>query len=697
MESYSVADVDDLYCSTRVADSSGWRSCPCHVSEMDGDYSNEFTKPGAVFGGTFNEVHRDLARELYGLHSVRYSEIHNTGSFPRLNAPPKGLYTGVPPWDLEAELSSDSIGFSDTHWPNLLTHPGRGVRYGGVLLPQFRNGDAGELRQEDVGYARFGIRTGDRQYHPALPNRTRTLESDSGKTSFLPTQPAAHDYLFDTPGGETCLRTHCEPLNWSFHCNPRQSPSGLDDTDCGASSAFVRPTLPPSSQRCEPIAGEDSGCFEDIDRPTVEEYRASPDEDDKYFNPEDHSHYIPGSDRFADTSDFTGISAVRDQSPFADLELSTEEAPSDGFSCRPRSTFSSDHSPPLKYHRRNSQNSSALQWRRIMAMISSLRRQRRRLRQERDLLRRQKTALNLEWRDLLETQRHSAYERDHRFERGFGDYYSEAFRMEYFDKGEWSHYGDNVRTSNGKSEKKSKCDRFSHSDEASTDDEQLSDHMPEPDPYTNPSLPITRPHLPAAAIAEASIVIQSYESAWACLSGSPTHTALKIPYPTSNQQPEGLLARFPSYIDLSPCPVERPSAHGRIKFHALEFYLRPLRIQPQPAMDSDSWSIAGIKQVEEEALKKTKAMMDKEVVRWHDDRLRTKGFGEVVDDRGAVLEIENEPFTDHVCYNEQCQDGQWDKQSWTRVNEKQLVQGVWAAVHLIRESVTKEMEERRRK
>ncbi|MCJ1249265.1 hypothetical protein MMC30_006488 [Trapelia coarctata] len=703
MESHFIPNVDNLYYDPTVANRSGWRSYTRHASEFNSDYGDDFIKARTAFGRAFNEVNTNPDQELHDLHSLRYPRIINTSSLPRFNVPPEGLYIGTPLRDRETEVPRDSTGYTDAKWPNLLAHRARSAGYGSVPPLHFRNGDASDLRQEEFGYARFGIQTGHRRYHAVLPNRTRPLEKELSQTPFAPSRRVSHDYLFETFGGEDCLGGEFQPLNsngWSFHCDLKQSSSDLGNIDGGASSTFVHQTLPPSSQRCETIDGENRDGFEEIDNPTLEEHQGSPENIERPFDSKDDSRSIPRSDLFVDTSDFTGSSLVGDESTFADPELSVEEVTADDHVYPSRSAFSCDYLPTPQRHRHNSQNSTILQWRRITAVIASLRRQRRRLRQERDLLRRQKAALDMKWRDLQQTQRRGTYGRDRRSKRRHGDCDYEAYRTEYFRKGERSYYGDNARTSNGKSKPKTRGDRFPYADEDLTDGEELSDRMPEPDQYPDPISPITRPQPTAAAIAEANIAIQSYESAWASLSSSTSPIPLKIPYPTPNQQPEGLLAHFPPYISLAPCPLQRPRTDSRIQYHALEFYLRPLGIQPRPTtsnLELASWSIPGIKEAEGEMLEKSKVMMDKEVARWHEDRLRKKGFGDVFDGNGTVLEIENEPFEDHVCDNKQCRLRQFENLKWTRITEKEVVQGVWAAVHLLREYVIKEMEERKRK
>jgi len=701
MESYSIPDVDDLYCNFRVADRRDWRSYPRYARELSGDGGDDYLNTRVAFGRAFSDVGTNPAQELYDLCSMGSPGILNTNSLPRFHVAPEGLYTGIPLRDPEAEVPRDSAGFPDAYWSNLQAHRARGVGYGDVFPPQFRNGDASEFKQEGFGYGRFGIHTGDKQHHSVLPSRTRLSEKDSSKTPFSQYQRVDHDYLFETFGGEDSLGDQFQPLSpngWNFYHSPGHPTSDPDNMESGASSTSVHQTLPPSSQRCETIDGEDHEDFENLDNLVSEEHPGSPDRNEKLFDSEDDSSYVPKSDIYADTSDFPGSFSFDDYSPFTDPELSTEEAPSSDPAYPPRSSSSSSSPPPLQFHR-HTQNSIPLQWRWIMAMISSLRRQRRRLRQERDLLRRQKAALDLEWRDLQQTQRRGPYRR-RRSKRRYRNYNSDAYGTDYFRKGEGRYNGKNVWTSHGKSKAKARADRCSYDDQDSTDGEDMSDHMPEPTQFLDPISPMTRPHLTAAAIAEANIAIQSYETAWACLSSSTTPVPTKIPYPSSDHQPEGLLAQFPSCVSLPPCPVQRPSAHARIQFFALEFYLRPLGMQPQPMTekrDLPLWSIGGIKEVREEVLEKVKVMMDKEVGRWHEDRLRNKGFGEVFDGNGTVLELENEPFKDHTCDNKQCRLGRLDELKWTSIKEKEVVQGVWAAVRLLRGCVTKEMDERKRK
>jgi len=702
MESHPIPDIYSPYNNSRIAGHSGWTLNSCDVNEFSrGDYCDDFLKSRSDFGEGFSDIDEEPAQEQFDLPFARWSETTNPSSLPPYTVLPEGLHPTAPFRGLEAKVPRVSVAFFEAEWPNLLAHRLRRPRYGGIHSQIPRNGGLSNATEDGYGYARFGIPIGGRPYQCFLPHRARSSGNLRSQVPLAPYEPVDHHYLFQTVRGEDHSEGYFDPLS-SNGCDlpndPRLSRRGTEDNGCCPSSSPVHQTLPPFSQRCETIDGEDHEGLEDIEYPMPEEIQDIPDKPEEFFDSDDEASYPSQGEVFADTPDVAGSYSVRDYSPFADSELSAEEPVTSGPANLSRSTFSFDSLPTLQRRRQDSQNANTTQWRRIMAVISSLRLQRRRLRQEQDLLRRQKATLDLKWRNLQQAQRRGTYGRIRRHRRRHSDYDSEAYRTEYFREDEQMHCGENVRTGKGKSKAKTRSYRYSYLDEEVSDGAQLSDHIQEPDRHSDRVSPTRRPQLTAAAIAKANTEIGAYESVWRSLPISTSSIAFKIPYPASNQRPEELLARFPSYISLSPCPSERPSVHTRVQFHAMEFYLRPIGMQPKPEPGDQkltSLNIAGLKAATNEALERSKVMMDKEVVRWHEDRLRKKGFGEVIDGSGAVLELENEPFKDHACKNEQCRLGQFNKLKWKTVEEREVVQGVWAAVHLLRECVLEETERRR--
>lgn len=685
-------DSHGLYYNLRVGGHKGWKSSPCHVNEFySDDYCDDLMKFRPIFGEFFSDMDAEQAQEQFDLPFASWSETRVPGFHPPFTGLPEGLHTNTPVRVHEAEDPLVSAASLDADWPDLLAHRLRRHRYSGIHSQIPRNGGLSDAPENRYGFASIGIH---RPSQPFLHNWPRSSNKFRNQIPVARYEPVDHYYRFQTVGGENYSEAYFKPLSSTGWDLPL-SPCGTENSGCCPSSSTVHQTLPHFNQRCETIDGEDHEGLEDIQCPVPEENQAIPDKPEESFDSDDESSYLPRSELFADTLDVAGSYPVGDQSPFADSELSAEEPVTNGPPYPSHSTLSFDSLSTLQRRRHGSQNAITNQWRRIMAVISSLGRQRRRLRQEQGSLRRQKAALDLKWRTLQQAQRRGTYRRDRRNKRRHSDYDSEASGTEYFREHEQIHYGENVWNGNGKTKAKTRSHRYSYLDEEVSDGAQLSDHIQEPDRHSERASPTRRPHLTAAAIAKANTEIEAYESVWRSLSIS---TSSIIPYPASNQRPEELLANFPSYISLSPCPSERPSVHTRVQFHAMEFYLRPLGMQPKPEPGDQqltSLNIAGLKAATNEGLERSKIMMDKEVVRWHEDRLRKKGFGEVIDGNGAVLELENEPFKDHACKNEQCRLGQLNRLKWKTVEEREVVQGVWAAVHLLRECMLEEMERRR--
>ena len=153
---------------------------------------------------------------------------------------------------------------------------------------------------------------------------------------------------------------------------------------------------------------------------------------------------------------------------------------------------------------------------------------------------------------------------------------------------------------------------------------------------------------------------------------------------------------------------EHSSTHVRIQFHVLAFYLHPFGLQPclvplPPQKDIEEpgkeipgpLEVMGLRDTERETLEQIKAMMDDEVVKWHEDKLRLRGFGKVFDEGSVMLTdgfVEEYPNTPRDQRRRRDTHGQaYNADAGKKIKEKDLVHGVWAAVDLLRGLVKKEI------
>ena len=227
-----------------------------------------------------------------------------------------------------------------------------------------------------------------------------------------------------------------------------------------------------------------------------------------------------------------------------------------------------------------------------------------------------------------------------------------------------------------------------------------------------PYLPL--PSLSHAAINEAKARLQIYKSAWSTITSFTEANSAQIPYPSPTLRPEDLLRPFPSYIHFLMLAPEHSSAHIRIQFHALSFYLHLFGLQPglvplPPQKGTEELEretpgpleVIGLKDSERKTLEQIKAMMDNEVVKWHEDKLRLRGFSKVLDDEGPVLLTDGllEEYLDSPRDNRprRCTHREaYNADAGSEIKGKDLVHGVWAAVDLLRSLVRTEMTERRK-
>ncbi|MCJ1395415.1 hypothetical protein MMC18_008301 [Xylographa bjoerkii] len=384
------------------------------------------------------------------------------------------------------------------------------------------------------------------------------------------------------------------------------------------------------------------------------------------------------------------------------------------------SDWSSDHHDPSFFYSTASRPCSGdhqpgnllkQQWRILNIAAASLRRQRHRIRHSLRVFYRSQKALDIEWREFRNLRDNNI--RDSRRGRGW---YSNGRRSATDDSEDaWSRDTRHFWGSGRRTEQPGKENLFyaaSKSDDepCGPSDRNYYHNLEHPN-FTGRHRQTTPPPLVADAIDQAGKHLANYESAWSSLSKRSQATSSSIPYPTVTLQSAPLLEPFPSYVGLPCQPAFHPSPHVRIQFHALEFYLHPLGLQasltfsspmqsfgdpeqvPDAVLDAD-----GIERLDSGALTRLRDMMIKEVRKWHEDRLREKGFSTVLDCERAIRQ-------ECDTRSKESKDGQYTHDSKhvmeradssdEKLTERDIVQGVWAAVQLLKEIVKAELEKRK--
>ncbi|MCJ1404067.1 hypothetical protein MMC11_007292 [Xylographa trunciseda] len=216
------------------------------------------------------------------------------------------------------------------------------------------------------------------------------------------------------------------------------------------------------------------------------------------------------------------------------------------------------------------------------------------------------------------------------------------------------------------------------------------------------------PPLPADAVNQAANDLASYNSAWTSVLERSQNISPKIPYPTVTTQAGPLLEPFPSYVRLPSLPAFHPSSHVRIQFHTLEFYLHPLGLQASLTFNPPTESLDDFEQVLDTVLGvdridkldfgsliRFNVTIKAEKKKWHEDSLRRKGFGIVLDCEAVIgQDLDSAPEQNQHANNpERTLGNAYDLDE--KFTGRDIVQGVWAAVQLLSELITSEIERRR--
>ncbi|MCJ1383301.1 hypothetical protein MMC17_006414 [Xylographa soralifera] len=348
------------------------------------------------------------------------------------------------------------------------------------------------------------------------------------------------------------------------------------------------------------------------------------------------------------------------------------------------------------------------QWRLLRVAAASLCRQRRRIRNSLRVLHRSQKALELERQEFRDVQKNNM--RDPECDQSWYsingrpgmDESDDAWRRDtkYF----WKSRG--KRTEQPGEEdlfyKASKSD-----DEPKGSSRRDYRHSSERHYFADRHGQTMPPPLTPDVVSQAKDNFANYKSAWTYLSERSQVTSPRIPYPTVTMQPGPLLEPFPSYVRLPHPPAFHPPAHVRIQFHALEFYVHPLGLQasltfspPLQSYDDPEQipdavvGVDGIDRLEFISLIELKYRMMEEVRKWHEDSLRRKGFAAVLDSKLAIRhDVDSEPKQGQ---HAECVMGNvYDLDE--KLTERNIVQGVWAGVQLLKDLVTAETERRQSK
>ncbi|MCJ1413758.1 hypothetical protein MMC32_000082 [Xylographa parallela] len=351
------------------------------------------------------------------------------------------------------------------------------------------------------------------------------------------------------------------------------------------------------------------------------------------------------------------------------------------------------------------------QWRLLSAAVAALRRQRRRLRHSLRVLHRSQRALELERREFRNVQKSNVRDPERN-----QSWHSNGRKCGMDDGDDaWCRDTEYSWESRCKGTEQPREEDFFY--EASRrDDEPRRFSRHDQRHYSEHSYVGGRhaqtipPPLTPNTISQAKDNFVSYESAWTYLSARSQANALRIPYPTVTMHAGPLLEPFPSYVRLPRQPAFHPPAHVRIQFHTLEFYLHPLGLHASltfsPLMqDFDDPeqvpdAVIGVDEIERlksSSLMELKCRIINEVRRWHEDSLRRKGFGTILDSCSAIKQdIDSKSRQGHrASKSEFVIADVHDLEE--KLTERNIVQGIWAAVQLLKDLVFAEMKGRNMK
>ncbi|MCJ1294172.1 hypothetical protein MMC34_005729 [Xylographa carneopallida] len=349
------------------------------------------------------------------------------------------------------------------------------------------------------------------------------------------------------------------------------------------------------------------------------------------------------------------------------------------------------------------------QWRNLNVTAASLHRQRRRIRHNLRVLHRAQRALELK-RGKFQNMLKNNMQNPDRFQR----WHSTGERIGMYD-------GDNDWRRDTRHSWRPRGKRTGHSGEedplygawrsndepretSSRDYHHSTKHSYDDDPHGQ----TVRPLPTADVVSRAKKEIANYDSAWMSLSERAQTSQPRIPYPTVTTHCGPLLEPFPSYIRLPRPPAFHPPAHVRIQYHALEFYLHPFGLQvsltfdpplqssddPQQIPNAPVIGVDGIESLSSSSFLELKGWMMDDTKRWHEDSLRKKGFGPLLDS-GSPISRNYDRNPEQRQYS-----GRPERVACEfpdigeRLTERDIVQGVWAAVQSLKDFVLTEMKRR---
>ena len=393
---------------------------------------------------------------------------------------------------------------------------------------------------------------------------------------------------------------------------------------------------------------------------------------------------------------------------FSDIRSpkSTEDALSDEFSEYYYPSYFSTHSPRPNTADCQHENHMREEWQVLNLAAMSLRRQRRRLRYRLRVLYRSQRALEIEQRTFrhLRDDDMREPERDRRWYLNRGNF-GEENNDDMWNRDKrhfWGFQRSRTEQSHEENSYHSGSENFNDPDTPLGHDWRDNSEY---ERYTDHHGQRSSPPLTADAINEAKNNLADYESAWSSISQQNQGCSAAIPYPTVTLKSKLLLEPFPSYIRLPRNLGHHPSTHMRIQFHTLEFYLHPLGLQPsltftstietvnEPEQIPDAdLGIIGLETLDAIRLEDLKRAMFKEVEKWHEDKIRLKGFGEVLDCEAVTHQC---PYSD----NRYGKGVEYVTGKTVEMDEKLLgrdiVQGIWAAVQVLRGLVSAELQRRK--
>ena len=348
------------------------------------------------------------------------------------------------------------------------------------------------------------------------------------------------------------------------------------------------------------------------------------------------------------------------------------------------------------------------QWRILRITAAGLHRQRRRIRHSLRVLHRAQQAFELERGEFRNVQKISIQDPE-----GNQKWHSihERFGLHNSDNA-WRRDTKHLGETRGKRTEQAREKDLMHEASRSSNERRRSseyDYRQDSEHHYDggPHEQRVSPPLTADVVSQAKNDLASYDSAWTSLSEQFRTNRPRIPYPTSTMHCGPLLNPFPSNVRLPRLAAFHPPAHVRIQFHALAFYLHPLGLQvsltcfpsvqgfddPEQVPDA----VVGVEEIDRlhsRTLMELKLRVHKEIRTWHEDTLRKKGFGTLLDCGSAISQdLDRISKESQYSNNSECVMGNVHDLE-EKLTERNIVQGVWAAVQFLKDLVNAEMKRR---